>query len=1104
MAEDAQNNYVGKVILNPQVWAGQGQVTRPVIAEGITARPLDNENFPGWTGYYDKNDNEVSATDSRGNVFVSASNDEGGYYAPISGKDALLKTGVATGYTTSTDYSNINPNNFDWTPTSTKPDPSMAWLYGKVNWEGHNPGPELRDVLWKAYDAKVAQNPDLAGKIYNPDALAYSSWLHQGGGENGRPGNQWNIKELTFSFLNAMNNNVAEVLGSPPPADLTKIPENAALVRQGENSARAAFAHDQASGNAGLGDLGILAIVAKIAAVATGQAWLIPYISAAEAAANGGSVASILTNFAVSQFLPSIAEGVSGGVSSLIADTPLGDALNSANSGIQSLVENAGLSIKDNAVTTALTKAAMTGVLDLVTGQPFDNVIGSGIGSLVSNIAGSSVLPKPFETGNVTLDKVISNAVSAGANAALSGGDAGAAVGNALLTGGMNAVGNEIKSGIGSLTGNATLDKAISDSVGAAASAAVRGGDAGVAVGNALLNSGINAVGNEIKSGIGSFKAGPATISTPVTGGNSPEANASIEASPLSSADVPVDVVKTVLAEDALPESVTGTGAVPSADTIEPAADDLSITDAGVVDDAKTRQDEIDARNDQIVQDAADAYDTQAELDAKITQDAENNARQQRVIDDATMEAVTPQEKAEAIVAQEALDAKILQDAKESQDYQVQIDLFNDQVTNDRTDVQVLQDAHDAQTPEDTTIQDEIDAAARQAIDDPSNYGADDPVIPSDPLNYGADDPVIADDPLNYGSDDPTVPRDDLNYGSEDPVIPSDPLNYGEDDPAIPRDDLNYGADDPVIVRDDLNYGADDPAIPSDDLNYGAEDPAIPSDDLNYGADDPVIPSDGTTPPPPPSPSPPPPPSPSPPPSPPPATGGGGLAGALSALAGKAAPAINEANPAYQKLSFTGTGDTAKYVNPLEAYTKEVMENSYANPQPPQQPEPPEPQATAQKSSSPWSYGQETNMDFLLASSKLPETMSYESKRGGLVPPLMASGGTTRHGKYAGGGLNTINFEGKPRVDFRDGDAVTGAGDGQSDDIPAMLADGEFVFPADVVAALGNGSTKAGSDKLYDMMHSIRARSRSAAPKDLPPAAKSPLAYLSNAKKFRS
>jgi hypothetical protein len=60
-------------------------------------------------------------------------------------------------------------------------------------------------------------------------------------------------------------------------------------------------------------------------------------------------------------------------------------------------------------------------------------------------------------------------------------------------------------------------------------------------------------------------------------------------------------------------------------------------------------------------------------------------------------------------------------------------------------------------------------------------------------------------------------------------------------------------------------------------------------------------------------------------------------------------------------------------------------------------------------------------------------------------------------------------------------------------------------FPADVVAALGNGSTKAGSDKLYDMMHSIRAYHRSAKPKDLPPPAKkSPLDYLKGKKSTKA
>jgi hypothetical protein len=40
---------------------------------------------------------------------------------------------------------------------------------------------------------------------------------------------------------------------------------------------------------------------------------------------------------------------------------------------------------------------------------------------------------------------------------------------------------------------------------------------------------------------------------------------------------------------------------------------------------------------------------------------------------------------------------------------------------------------------------------------------------------------------------------------------------------------------------------------------------------------------------------------------------------------------------------------------------------------------------------------------------------------------------------------------------------------------PARLADGEFVIPADVVSHLGNGSTDAGSKRLYAMMAKIRS-----------------------------
>ena len=141
--------------------------------------------------------------------------------------------------------------------------------------------------------------------------------------------------------------------------------------------------------------------------------------------------------------------------------------------------------------------------------------------------------------------------------------------------------------------------------------------------------------------------------------------------------------------------------------------------------------------------------------------------------------------------------------------------------------------------------------------------------------------------------------------------------------------------------------------------------------------------------------------------------------------------------------------------------------------------------AQPQKSSY-YNYGQEPqSVEEMLA---LRDNAGQTYKTGGHVQPLA---------HLSGGALPVVNN----RHDFRQGAHVAGEGDGTSDDIPAMLADGEFVWPADVVAALGNGSTKAGTDKLYEMMHEIRKRARSTGPKDLPPdALKSPLDYLKKKK----
>lgn len=109
----------------------------------------------------------------------------------------------------------------------------------------------------------------------------------------------------------------------------------------------------------------------------------------------------------------------------------------------------------------------------------------------------------------------------------------------------------------------------------------------------------------------------------------------------------------------------------------------------------------------------------------------------------------------------------------------------------------------------------------------------------------------------------------------------------------------------------------------------------------------------------------------------------------------------------------------------------------------------------------------------------------------GLAPQAMKTGGLPRPS-----GVPMV----EGRNDYRMGAAVSGAGTGQSDDIPAMLADGEYVLDSDLVSMLGDGSNKAGSQILDKWREEIRRHKRSAPVNKIPPPAKSPLAYMKGIK----
>ena len=64
-------------------------------------------------------------------------------------------------------------------------------------------------------------------------------------------------------------------------------------------------------------------------------------------------------------------------------------------------------------------------------------------------------------------------------------------------------------------------------------------------------------------------------------------------------------------------------------------------------------------------------------------------------------------------------------------------------------------------------------------------------------------------------------------------------------------------------------------------------------------------------------------------------------------------------------------------------------------------------------------------------------------------------------------------------LDMRGGGHSIGPGTGTSDDVPAMLSDGEFVMTANAVRNLGGGDRMVGAQRMYNMMNSLDPNSQS-------------------------
>ena len=179
-----------------------------------------------------------------------------------------------------------------------------------------------------------------------------------------------------------------------------------------------------------------------------------------------------------------------------------------------------------------------------------------------------------------------------------------------------------------------------------------------------------------------------------------------------------------------------------------------------------------------------------------------------------------------------------------------------------------------------------------------------------------------------------------------------------------------------------------------------------------------------------------------------------------------------------EALPAMASGGLSSMSTPVASYytfgqPADILANLGMRPQPPMNPPDMMPQIGQQQQQQPMQQGQQRGMP--------QQGMPQQMRMGGL--PHVSNVPMTQG-----------------RMDFRRGSAVHGQGDGQSDDIPAMLADGEYVIDAETVAQIGNGSTKAGAQALDKFREGIRAHKRSAPINKIPPKTKALTSYLKGAR----
>jgi len=217
-------------------------------------------------------------------------------------------------------------------------------------------------------------------------------------------------------------------------------------------------------------------------------------------------------------------------------------------------------------------------------------------------------------------------------------------------------------------------------------------------------------------------------------------------------------------------------------------------------------------------------------------------------------------------------------------------------------------------------------------------------------------------------------------------------------------------------------------------------------------------------------------------------TAPGATAGAAASAAKEAPLAVSQsamnaagaASPSFgQTLTNTGTFARLNPLTSLSMAAPPVMEafQNNGNGPPPSgllAALPYDPSAVA-----PWQRGGDTELRrYLSQQPQQPSPMdTFQSLGGGY-----ADGGDVGLGMPPSAAIPQ-----SVRFNTRHGGTVKGAGDGKSDDIPAMLSNGEHVFDAATVSDLGNGDNDTGQKRLEEIKQKIRSNAGRKNPKTASP-----------------